>query len=102
MANQCAYCRVNNETISTMLERKKVIQRNPRGFELSSYGEEAEEDNTEDSLAIIPDGGRVRVRLDMMDSLQKAVAQDKVNIDSGLMIVYALGRGDRYSLSKPG
>jgi len=84
-----------------MVKRKKVIQRDPRGFELSTF-EEEEEDETEDGLAIIPDGGRVRVRLDMMDSLQKAVAQDKVNIDSGPMIVDAFGRGDRYSLSKPG
>ena len=83
-----------------MATRKKVIQqRHPLGRLLSEFTEE-EEDETEDR--IIPDGGKVRVRLDMMDSLQKAVAQDKVNIDSGPMIVDALGRGDRYSLSKPG
>ena len=83
-----------------MSKRKKITARDPLGYLLSTA--EEEEDDTEDSTGIVPDGGRVRVRLDMMDSVQKAVAQDTVNIDSGPMLVDGFGRGDCYSLSKPG
>ena len=55
-----------------MAKRKKITQRDPLGYLLSTA--EEEEDDTEDSTSIVPDGGRVRVRLDMMDSVQKAVA----------------------------
>ena len=53
---------------------------------LSSY--EEEEEDTEDSIStIIPDGGKVRVSLTMMDSPQKAVAKDaptnKLLVDDG-------------------
>jgi hypothetical protein len=83
-----------------MSKRKKITQRDPLGYLLSTA--EEEEDDTEDSTSIVADGQRVRVPMWAMDSVQKAVAQDTVNIDSGPMLVDALGRGDSYSLSKPG
>jgi hypothetical protein len=80
-------------------KRKTTIQKDPQGKVLSTYEEEEEDDSLS---AIIPDGGTVRVRMTMMDSVQRAVAQEKVKIDTGPMIVDAFGQSDRYSLSKPG
>src|SRR5262245_12478370 len=80
------------------MKRKKITQRDPLGYLLAT--DEEEEDDT--GTGIVPDGGRVRVRLDMMDAVQREVAQDTHNIDSGPMLVDGLGRRDCYSLSKPG
>jgi len=80
------------------MKRKKITQRDPLGYLLAT----AEEEEDDTGTGIVPDGGRVRVRLDMMDAVQREVAQDTHNIDSGPMLVDGLGRRDCYSLSKPG
>jgi hypothetical protein len=79
-----------------MAKRKRTIARDPQGRELSSYEETEEEDD--DLNRIVPDGGRVRVRLDLMDAMQRSVANDA----SAPRVVDAFGQSDRYSLSKPG
>jgi hypothetical protein len=54
-----------------MARRKRTgLQRGPLGQLQSEFTEEEEQDD-----GIVADGARVRVRLDMMDSVQKAVAQ---------------------------
>jgi hypothetical protein len=54
-----------------MAKRKRtVLQRGPLGQLQSTYEEEEEQDD-----AIVADGERVRVRLDMMDALQRDVAR---------------------------
>ena len=76
--------------------RKKGQQRDPLGQLQSEWTEEEEDDG------IVADGGRIRVGLQFMDSLQKAVAKDaptsKLLVDAGTDDPLALHKpGFRYS-----
>src|SRR5262245_38510960 len=95
------HAKVGNERISTMTKRKKVLQRDPRGFELSTYEEEGEEDDE-----ILKDGQSIRVPMYLMDgSVNPALDATQRAVGKGAQVSKLLvddGTGNSLNLHKPG
>ena len=85
-----------------MSKRRKTIQRDPLGQEISSYEETEEEED-----GVLKDGQSIRVPLMLMDGITPnpkldAVQRDVAKDARATCVVDAFGNGDRYALSKPG
>ena len=83
-----------------MSKRRKTIQRDPLGQQISTFEEEEED-------GVLKDGQSIRVPLLLMDGITPnpkldAVQRDVAKDARATCVVDAFGNGDRYALSKPG